>query len=223
MANQTELSTGLVLAVFGEEVQRLGGQMKDVFDDGKRLLARSVLPATREVGPRDTIQGGVAVRCTSCDLSVHPYTLRRVCKNGAVMARAQQSWRIEHIEVRSHLENALAELRQAITACAGKEAFAASATAMQSARLDLELTLLENLGRSSFARRHLGGIMRRFVEEGDRSRFGLMNAVTSLARDTTDPQDKWDLEELGGAIAMTPTSRRPKPTLSHACSACVGV
>jgi hypothetical protein len=216
MVNLTELSTQSVLAVFAEEVQGLGGQVKDVFDDGTRLLARSVLPAMREVGPHDPIQGGVAVRCTSCDLSVHPYTLRKVCKNGAVMARAHQSWRIEYFEVRMP-ESVLAEVRQAVTVCAGEEAFGASATAMQSARLDMELTLLEHFGRSSLARRHLREIMGRFVEAGDRSRFGLMNAVTSLARDTSDLQDKWDLEELGGAIAMAPVTSRPGPVPSRVC------
>jgi hypothetical protein len=33
------------------------------------------------------------------------------------------------------------------------------------------------------------------------SRYNLMNVVTATARDTRDPETKWRLEELGGAIA----------------------
>jgi hypothetical protein len=54
----------------------------------------------------------------------------------------------------------------------------------------------------------LGDILDRFTKGSDRSRFGLMNAVTSLARDTRDPELRWRLEELGGAI---PAGRVPSP------------
>jgi hypothetical protein len=53
----------------------------------------------------------------------------------------------------------------------------------------------------------IGQILSRFSGQRDRTRFGLMNAVTSVARDTRDPDLRWRLEELGGAIgaAKTPT------------------
>ena len=45
------------------------------------------------------------------------------------------------------------------------------------------------------------------------SRYELMNVVTAAARDTRDPEAKWRLEELGGAIASAqiPT---PQPDLA---------
>jgi len=43
-------------------------------------------------------------------------------------------------------------------------------------------------------------IMRTFMEADDRSAFGLMNAVTSVARDQDDPEVRWRLEELGGGV-----------------------
>jgi hypothetical protein len=51
-------------------------------------------------------------------------------------------------------------------------------------------------------------ILERFVEGRDTSRFGLMNAITSVARDTRDPEVRWRLEEMGGGIpaALSPTS-----------------
>src|SRR5260370_13501237 len=51
-----------------------------------------------------------------------------------------------------------------------------------------------------------GTILERFSQAGDRSRFGLMNSVTSVARDTADPEVRWRLEEMGGGICacLTP-------------------
>jgi hypothetical protein len=53
----------------------------------------------------------------------------------------------------------------------------------------------------------LGMILQRFNRAKDRSAYGLMNAVTSVARDTTDPEIKWRLESLGGSI---PALKRPR-------------
>jgi hypothetical protein len=44
-------------------------------------------------------------------------------------------------------------------------------------------------------------ILIRFVRERDDTRYGLLNAVTSFARDTHDHEKRWQLEALGGAIA----------------------
>jgi len=53
---------------------------------------------------------------------------------------------------------------------------------------------------------HQGDLMRevlsQYRKEGDRSRFGLAQAITAVARDLQDPELKWDLEKLGGAVAL---------------------
>jgi hypothetical protein len=46
------------------------------------------------------------------------------------------------------------------------------------------------------------GVLSRYGKEGDRSRFGLAQAITGVARDVQDPELKWDLEKLGGAVAL---------------------
>jgi hypothetical protein len=55
----------------------------------------------------------------------------------------------------------------------------------------------------------LAQILERFELGGDRTRFGMMNAVTSLARDTHDPDARWRLEELGGSIGARLRPRQP--------------
>jgi hypothetical protein len=53
-------------------------------------------------------------------------------------------------------------------------------------------------------------ILTRFESGRDRSLFGLVNAVTSVARDTDDPNLRWRLEELGGGM-LARLPERPRP------------
>ena len=67
--------------------------------------------------------------------------------------------------------------------------------------VDMMLMMLPYLARVQGNRHFISEIMDRFMKQKNRTRFELMNAVTSVARDTKDPVAKWKLEELGGAIA----------------------
>jgi hypothetical protein len=62
-------------------------------------------------------------------------------------------------------------------------------------------TLLLRLNRET-KRRVNDEVLHRFAKEGDDSRFGLMNAITSVARNTRDPEARWHLEKLGGMIPV---------------------
>src|SRR5439155_18888193 len=88
-------TTAQIKSVFAEEIAAAGGVVSEVFDDGSRLFVRSVLPRLREERTGDKLQGGVALRASECDISVHPYVFRLVCKNGAIMAHAIQTRHIE--------------------------------------------------------------------------------------------------------------------------------
>ena len=94
-----------------------------------------------------------------------------------------------------------------------KEAFAEGVEEVRSATetgLDRALEIIPLLLRLPHAidPRVVREILSRFAEETDRSRFALMNAVTSVARETRDPVLRWRLEELGGGI---PVNRPPQP------------
>jgi hypothetical protein len=216
---------------FAEEIASLGGTMHDVYDDGERLFLRSVLSRHTEVRPGDRIRGGVAVRATGSEILVHPYTLRQVCTNGAIAAHALETRCIERAPASDVYAPTyegtvvLATLREAVQSCASPEAFATVTSEMRSAierEADLAITLGSALGRISagMGAHWLPQIFSRFAADGDQSAFGLMNAVTAVAREARDPDVRWGLEELGGSV---PARLSPRPKVAPAASAPVGV
>jgi hypothetical protein len=95
-------------------------------------------------------------------------------------------------------------IREAVRACAAPSAFEAGLSQMRAAtqsEADMTITLMPLLSR--MPAQVAAGLAAQIAERlgPDRSRFGLMNAVTSTARDTPDPELRWQLEELGGAVA----------------------
>jgi hypothetical protein len=59
--------------------------------------------------------------------------------------------------------------------------------------------------------------MDQLIRTGDTTLFGLANAVTATARETRDPELKWDLEEFGGGIAIGAPQISP-PHVSQAAA-----
>jgi hypothetical protein len=206
MALNENLTTRVIGEVFSEVVAAAGGNVSDTFDDGKRLFMRAILAGECDVKPRDRVQGGVAIRATELDIWVHPYVFRKVCSNGAIIAHAIETRHLEPADFDSDPEESLVPaLREAIQECCAPEAFENAADQMRLAmhsQVDLALTLMPSLTRmpAAFASEFLATITERFREGRDNSRFGLMNAVTSVARDTRDPELRWQLEKIGGAI-----------------------
>jgi hypothetical protein len=213
MASMDWLSTREIAGVFAEEVAEVGGSVTDRFDDGARLYLRSVLPGKRAVGYRDMVQGGIALRATGEEIWVHPYVFREVCKNGAIIAQATETRHIEQdiLSDASPIET----LREAIRACSCPEAFDASAREMETARsyqVDVALMLGVMLSRLPSAASEIQqAIIRQLFESRDRSAFGLINAVTAVARDTRDPELRWRLEEFGGGVPALARDPQPRP------------
>jgi hypothetical protein len=203
-------TTAQIKALFAEEIAAAGGVVSDTFDDGTRLFTRSVLPGLREVAKGDQVQGGVGLRACEEEVSVHPYIFRLVCKNGAIMAHAIQTRQLETDDFVT-VEEFAGAVRAAVRDCCSPETFTANAEQMRAARelqVDIALNLLPHLSRMppSLIAQIAPQIVERFFQARDRSRFALMNAVTSVARETADPEIRWRLEESGGGICV---GRRP--------------
>jgi hypothetical protein len=222
------LTTAEIRAVFAEEIAAAGGAVSDTFDDGARLFTRSILPQVREIRKADQLQGGVALRASGQDVWIHPYVFRLVCRNGAIMAHAVQTRHVEGHEFTTP-EEAGVGVRLAVQASCAEDAFTVAAEEMRSAcdaEADIALNLLPLLSRlpAEVGNDMVRAIMERFVQEVDRSRFALMNAVTSVARDTPDPEIRWHLEELGGGISLgeRPRSLRGVRDLEYSSSSRAG-
>ena len=197
-----------LLDAFTEEMTLAGGTVTDPYDDGRNLIARAVLPASAEIRVNDKVNAGVAIRAFRNEVVVYPYTFRQVCTNGAIAIQALQSRQFSRVQTQFaspsyEREVVLANLREAIRECASPEAFAAATSDMQAAAStegSWAFPLLTHVARRQRVaiRASVAAIMERYRAAGDRSAFGVMNAVTSLARDTEDPETRWNLEAVGG-------------------------
>ncbi len=201
-----DLNTAAIAAVFEEGVQIHSGRVTETFDDGKRLFARSLLPFVKEVRPADRMRGGLAVRATESEIWLHPYLFRQVCSNGAILAHSLESLHVEYSEFATE-DDVIRELHGAIAACCEKEVFVAAVDQVRTSvnvGVDYVLTLMSMIAqtrdRDAASLDLITQIIRQFTSNKDQSRFALMNAITSVARDTRDPEQRWRLEELGGAV-----------------------
>jgi hypothetical protein len=202
-----------------DEITALGGSTSDLVSDNECLFMRVVLPASAEVRVGDAVQAGVAVRAVPTQIDVYPYTLREVCTNGAIVANALDGRRIERIEAVDlgatsyEATVILAALRAAVRECASPGTFDAATRDME-AMTNVDgshglqmLHVLARLHREDVSE-YLPLIFGRFATSEDRSAFGVMNAVTSIARDTADPVVRWSLEQIGGSMPAYLASRR---------------
>ena len=205
---------------FTDVIESLGGFVSDCYDDGSCLFLRSVLPVSDEVGPGDTIRGGIAVRVAGPAIDVHPYTLRQVCTNGAVMAQATQSVRLERVQhdgivIPSYdVSVVAAQFTEAIHACATPDAFIQSVDDMRDAvsnEVNFALHVLPMADRlpPRFAHAIMTAVFEEWRSAADRSAFGMMNAITAVARDTSNSETRWTLEAYGGSLPAR--VRAPKP------------
>jgi hypothetical protein len=204
-------ATGTLIEAFVEEIESLGGTVPDVYDDGLRLCARAVLPPIADVRPGDAVRAGVAVRVMGSEIAVHPYTFRKVCSNGAIAGHALETRRLERIATADvfaptyEVSVVMTDFVLAVRGCASEEAFTRVADEMRSAaeiEADIAIQFLPHLTSmpAEMAARVAPMVFQRFASSRDMTLFGLMNAVTSVARDTRDPEARWRLEELGGSM-----------------------
>lgn len=221
MYSDVNLTTATILAAFLDSVTEHGGQVTDRFDDGRRLFVRSVLPQSEILKAGDEVRGGVALRATDVEVWVHPFVFREVCRNGIIISRALETRHIEDLQFHEP-DEALYRIREAVEACCARDAFANAARSLRRAtetEVEVGLNLLPLLSQCSARVQAdtLSHIMKEFFGGKDHSQFGLVNAITATARDTRDPQLRWDLEELGGGVLVDSPAPAPDGgTLSKA-------
>jgi hypothetical protein len=111
-------------------------------------------------------------------------------------------------------ETVFERVREGVAACCEPDVFQGVVPQMRTAsdgHVDLALNLLPFLSRLSGAAgtQLVAPLMERFFRDGDQSQFGLGNAITAVARDTEDPDLRWNLEEFGGGVLIGAAPRYP--------------
>ena len=194
---------------FTREITTLGGNLTEQYDDGSRLFLRAVLDGAAEVRPKDRMWPGVALRVTDAIVSVYPYTFRQICTNGAIVANVSGGRAIARVEFETASEfatAALAEIALTIRECAKPEVFGNITEAIQRASVTpaavqmIQMLTIVSRVSASLRRDLMQLVFAEFKRADDRTFYGIMNAFTATARDTTDPEAKWTLEELGGRV-----------------------
>ena len=216
MCDSNDYLTQEILQAFTEEISARNGKVTDTFHQPGQLFVRSVLSQGEDIRDGDQVRSGVALRATDNAAWVYPYVFRLVCRNGAIMAHATEAREIPNLDSVPAFE-AVSLVREAVESCCHRNAFASAVVQMRLAAqqpIDQMLSLMPFLARmSSLSPEFAQQIFKRFFHENDRTRYGVMNAVTSVARDTRDPVTRWNLEELGGRIAFMEI---PEPALDDA-------
>jgi len=167
------------------------------YADDRLMIARCVLPVTFEVQVGDVHKGGIAVRATLKEVEVRPYLLRQVCTNGAIMMRSTAGSSVATVDCTD------VWLKEALAVASSEEALAVSASEVRTLagtsfdRAFMIATFMQT--HRGFGNESIREILRRMIGDGSTG-YALMNAITSVARDTSDPETRWRLEGAGGAI-----------------------
>jgi hypothetical protein len=221
MNNGFQPHLNVIDEMFAEAITALGGRVHDRVASDTRLFLRSVLEPDFEVRERDRMHSGVALFACGDDVRVLPYHFRLVCKNGAIRSHATQSRQIELAPEGAtpfDVWQVEEQIRSAIVSSAGPEAHEEAEHEL-SLSLDRDadflMAMLPVLARQKDidADRFLAPILDGWRRGRDRSVFGLMNAVTAVAREAPHQEDRRRLEELGGGLpAILPRNPTPLPT-----------
>jgi len=203
----------MVRDLFQETFREMDGKIIDSTEARGIVYARATVPRTRSVRKGDEFFGGVAMRASDAGVSIHPFTFRVVCSNGAVMSRSRLSRSFEfdcEWDLRMRFQ-----LRQAFEVCASEPAFEESIASVQSA-LDLEVDMAMMMMDLKLPTRMLRAFLERFIEDREsNTAYGWMNAVTATARTVRDPEERWELEKLGAMIPFIAAEKRAVGTTSE--------
>lgn len=206
MAHRAKMTLDELGAAFASEVLEAGGELERSVKEEGRLYVCAHLPYLDDLGAGDFIGAGIAMRASRTAIGIHPYVVRQACITGLVLARVLDAPPILFQDFSSP-ESVEFAIGQAVRVCSARDVFDYAMDRLRSARripaftgnFSIDVSLMLN---RPFAREFLDRIMQRVSQEGDDSAFGLANGVASVARDLVHPEDRWQLELLGGEIAV---------------------
>ena len=189
--------------IIREEAGAQGGYVHELISDEQRLYARTINEPILEVVPKDTVQSGFAVRVDRTDVWVRPYVFRQVCWNGAIVATSAEAEEFD-LAVIGSIEHQERHLRELVTAAGNAKAFHREVqrlTDLQTRPVDRAMMLMTMMQTHNkyVTDAELLDVLDQFETE-EPTAWGVMNAVTAVARRTENPERKWRLEEFGAMV-----------------------
>lgn len=206
-------------------VAEAGAEIKSAYIDSDRAYIKAVLPMVQgEVKVDDYVQAGFVLKNTETGngaLSIEFLLFRLVCLNGMVVGDKLGSFRrihrtatidlpegrpfmpIDPITVTCH--DFWANIKAAIAVASDSEKFQGYVNrlkALAAQELDVDPdALADTLRKKHGLREHeANNIMAEFSREGDKTVYGLVNAITQVSQSVENYNRASDLEEIGGDI-----------------------
>ena len=211
-----------VLPVVMELAGDMGLKLTSCDVTESRLYIKLVTERIRaEVSVGDEVQQGIVISNSEIGmgaLNIAPMVFRLVCLNGMIMGQALRKY---HVGARADeelhgllsddtrkLEDAatLGKVRDVTRACLDGTIFNQNVEAMRGAREDKiegdPVKAVEILGKTIGATEgETQGILRHFIQGGELTRYGALNAVTAFAQDESLTYDRaTELEAAGGKV-----------------------
>lgn len=184
----------------------------------EHMLIGAYFPAlTADVQPNDSVAAGAMISlrggpAEECHLEVFPRIYRKICTNGTVQFSEHAAARELPSELlwRSDPQGPLvAAIAQAIRDCLAPGAFEeavqnfrrSASEELRPADVAFFLRHLTDLAVGALPREVASTILRRFLDQRDLTRWGLLNAMTAEAR-VAPSALQLTLERLGGTLPM---------------------
>ncbi|OGW81647.1 MAG: hypothetical protein A3G33_08310 [Omnitrophica bacterium RIFCSPLOWO2_12_FULL_44_17] len=202
-----------------EELRKFSGiQIESCDLTEERMYLRVSHPGVHaEVRPGDEIRAGLILSNSETgmgSLYVKPRLLRLICKNGMVTDLGVEqihlgkklSEEFLYSDETQRLENELIfrKVKDMVTSIFSPETFRKLVSQLQEATavaiMEPEKAIKNIVARYSLTETHKEEILKSFIDEGDSSKYGLIQAVTYIAHSEEDPQESTRIEAIGGDI-----------------------
>ncbi len=171
-----------------------------------------------EIREGDNVQGGLIIRNSEVGASafrVEPFILRQICSNGLIgeyalkkvhLGRQTELGEIDWSDETRDLEDKLiwTKARDVIRQTFDRTIFSSWVTKLQeSTEIPIEkpIRAANNIAKLAFlSELQKESLLAYFVEH---TKYGLVNAMTAVARDTSNPDEQVRLEEAAGKVLNT--------------------
>jgi hypothetical protein len=191
----------------------------------KRMYLKVLFPNVQaDVVPKDTVQAGLVVSNSEVgagSFKVEPFTYRLICSNGLISEYALRKFHVgrqqggdDNDEIYEILSNAaksaddkalFLKVRDIVNHSLKPEVFNANVEKFREAttkQITGDVPAVVEVTRRKFGLSQDQGasMLRHLIQGGDLSQWGLTNAVTATAKESTDYDNQTWLERAGGKI-----------------------